>query len=266
MSWDALAGDTLDVRPSPLESRRFGMTISRLVVGWYADEKHARPDLGDALAGLDDDLIIARWPTHMLSLATVAAASGRRTIGADVLVYWEAPPDHVLGRAPAPTHDLAVVAASEVGDPAEVVADVVRDSFARYGSHYRASPELDQEFALAGYAEWALSALSRDPDDVLVLRRQGRSLGVATLHEGREGRDLEVELAGLRREAQGMGWYRYLLSECARIAARRGRDRLVISTQAHNVRVQRAWARSGLVPFAAFTTAHAWLRDSAGCS
>ena len=37
---------------------------------------------------------------------------------------------------------------------------------------------------------------------------------------------------------------------------RRGLPRVIISTQVSNVRVQRAWVRAGMKPFAAVTTLH----------
>jgi GNAT superfamily N-acetyltransferase len=61
--------------------------------------------------------------------------------------------------------------------------------------------------------------------------------------------------------AQGRGRYAVLLAACAAEAHRRGLSRLIISTQVHNVRVQRAWARLGLRPFAAIETVHAVRRN-----
>jgi GNAT superfamily N-acetyltransferase len=138
-----------------------------------------------------------------------------------------------------------------------MVADAVADSFAGYGNHYLANPLLDSAAALAGYQEWARRSLSGERD-ALVLVGSGRPIGVATLVGSHDGTShLEVLLAGLVSAAQGRGSYAVLLTACADEARQRGLSRLIISTQVHIVRVQRAWARLGLRPFAAVETVHA---------
>lgn len=262
MSWASFATDGLDLRPSPLESARFGISVSRLTVGWEADERAAATFVGQSLASAPEQLLIARWPTHLSSLAAVAAASPRRVLVADVLVYWEAPPERVLELTPVARRELSVSpASSEDGGDAALLEELVRDSFQRYGNHYLANPDLDPAAALDGYVEWAQAALSRRADNVLLLREERRAVGLATLTQGSDDDDLEVELAGLRGNGQGRGLYAHLLRACAEEARRRGSRRLLISTQVQNVRVQRAWARAGLVPFAALSTAHASLRS-----
>jgi ribosomal protein S18 acetylase RimI-like enzyme len=133
---------------------------------------------------------------------------------------------------------------------------VVAASFAGYGNHYLANPLLDPAAALAGYQEWARLTVSAHPEDVLLLRRGGQVIGVATCHASPEDDHLEILLAGLLPTAQGRGLYAHLLAGCATHARHRGLARLIISTQAHNVRVQRAWARAGLLPFGAVETVH----------
>jgi RimJ/RimL family protein N-acetyltransferase len=66
----------------------------------------------------------------------------------------------------------------------------------------------------------------------------------------------EILLAGLVPAAQGRRLYGDLLLAVERAAGEAGRERLVISTQVQNVRVQRAWARFGMRPFAAVETVH----------
>ena len=56
--------------------------------------------------------------------------------------------------------------------------------------------------------------------------------------------------------AQGRGIYAHLLAEVERRAAERGAAEVVISTQGHNVRVQRVWARYGFEPVHAMLTVH----------
>ena len=69
--------------------------------------------------------------------------------------------------------------------------------------------------------------------------------------------EAEILLAGLTSAAQGRGLYPLLLKAVGQQAMARGCPRVTISTQAHNIRVQRAWAKAGFRPFAAITTVHA---------
>jgi N-acetylglutamate synthase-like GNAT family acetyltransferase len=109
---------------------------------------------------------------------------------------------------------------------------------------------------LAGYQEWARSSVSAHPDDVLLLRRGGEAIGVATCEASADRGHLEVLLAGLLPTAQGGGLYGQVMAGVASHARRLGLERVVISTQVHNVRVQRAWVRAGLRPFASVETVH----------
>jgi ribosomal protein S18 acetylase RimI-like enzyme len=268
MTWDSYAGNELALRPSPLESARFGISVSRLTVGWQADELTAAEFVTANFASARDHLVIARWPTHMLTIGSAAATSSRKILIADVLVYWEAPPDRVLAlTAPPVASGLSVTPACATGEHASrTVEDIVRDSFRQYGSHYVANPDIDPAAALDGYVEWVDNTLARRPEDVLLLREDERAVGLAAVVVGAEGHDLEIELAGLRSADQGRGWYAALLHACAAEATSRGCHRLIISTQVHNIRVQRAWTRVGLAPFAALSTAHAssWAPHDAG--
>jgi ribosomal protein S18 acetylase RimI-like enzyme len=142
-----------------------------------------------------------------------------------------------------------------------LVRGIVRASFRDYGNHYTANPLLDRSAALAGYEDWAVRSLVSDPGNVLVLTDGGEPIGMATLEPGSDGDHLEILLAGLVPAAQGRHLYDGLLDGCERAALARGATRVVISTQVHNVRVQRAWARHGLRPFAAIETVHLVRRE-----
>jgi hypothetical protein len=265
MSWDALQGDAVTSHDSPLESERFGLSVGRVVVGQQADEAAAAAQL---TALLDDaaqerhELLIVRWPTHLVTLGAAAAGSRRAIIPADVLMYWETPASALRpDLAALAEHGLRTAVPVEADDASRVALErVVRDSFRDYGNHYTANPRLDRDLALAGYLDWATRSLAEDPQDVVLLLHDGRAVGVATLAVGAGGRDLEILLAGLTGDTQGQGWYHHLLGGIGEQARARGCERIIISTQAHNLRVQRAWARAGLRPFGAVTTVHAMRR------
>ena len=267
MSWAGLAGSGVTTGDSPAESRRFGMSVGRVLVGDLTPPDAAAQALTDALDRAVEDLLVVRWPSAMVGLAGSVAASGRIILPADVLTYWEVPTDVLADGVPAGADAFSVESGAEHLDAGRAwVEAVVRSSFAEYGNHYSANPALDPELALAGYLEWAVSSFQTHPADAMFLLDGSQPIGVATLSEDRTRGDLEVLLAGLVPGAQGRGTYAHLLRGVGLEARVRGLGRVIISTQAHNVRVQRAWARSGLRPFAAVTTAHAIRPDSAAAA
>lgn len=268
MAWDDLTGSDVVVTSSPVETARFGVSLGRVSVGYGLPAsgpayERAAEALGEAVAGSSEDVLVVRYPAHVVSLGAIVAASERSVVPAGALTYWGAESEDVTTVSlVSPDEDLDVVAARDlpgsIDDVGRVVGAVIADSFSGYGNHYLANPLLDPVAVLAGYQDWARRILEAGHRDALVLRAAGTPVGVATCIASRDGiSHLEVLLAGLVSAAQGRGRYAVLLAECALEARRRGLSRLIISTQVHNVRVQRAWARLGLLPFAAVETVHA---------
>jgi RimJ/RimL family protein N-acetyltransferase len=250
VSWDQLAAPGLVLADSAVESARFGLGVSRLTIG------PGTVDAGEfaaLVAGSGADVLVVRYDAGRQEVPALLAATARAVLPAGALTYWEKPLEHGAGRAPART---TVVPSGQLGREAAeaAVREVVHSSFADYGNHYTADPLLDRDAALAGYEEWATGSLARASDDVLVQTVEGACVGVATLERAAD--HVEVLLAGLVPSAQGRGLYGDLLAAVEEWALERGLTRLVISTQVHNVRVQRAWARAGLRPFASVETVH----------
>ena len=266
MSWDQLLAPGVTVRDSPLETDRFGCSFQRLTIG----PGPLKPD--DLLAMIEDlraDVLVIRYDAARLEIPGTLARSRRAVLPAGTLTYWEKPvsaagppepssPEMLPAAEPPEPSDLEVVSAAtlDLETVSTVVREIVRASFRDYGNHYTANPLLDRAAALAGYEDWAVRSLGSDPDNVLVLVEGAIPIGMATLEPGSDGDHLEILLAGLVPAAQGRHLYDGLLDGCERAALTRGATRIVISTQVHNVRVQRAWARHCLRPFAAIETVH----------
>lgn len=261
MSWAALTRDGISIAESSFESARFDCSVSRLVVGQRRERR-----LDDELVVTrqlqesTDDLVICRWPGERAEFASAAIRSSRVLLPADMLVYWEAPvadfdPAGLLGDSSVSFHR----AASATRDTADLLERIISDSFAGYGNHYAANPCLDDGLALQGYVEWAQRAFDESPENVMLMHDGDQPIGIATL--SRDGDDLEIELAGLVAQHQGKGLYGALLAAIRGHAMNSGCSRVIISTQAHNVRVQRAWVRAGFKPFATVATVHAMTRE-----
>ena len=267
MSWDQLLAPGLTVRDSPAETERFGCSIQRVTIGPGPVEPAA---LLAQIEHLPADVLVVRYDAARLELPGTLARSRRAVVPAGTLTYWEkpvsdaaqpTPPPAPSGLAVVPANTMVIEAPGSLAAATAVVREIVLTSFDDYGNHYSANPLLDPAAALAGYQEWAVRSLTDDPGNVLVMTEHDKPVGMATLEPGADGHDLEILLAGLVPAAQGRRLYGSLLQACETVAAARGASRLVISTQVHNVRVQRAWAREGLRPFAAVETVHLIDRD-----
>jgi ribosomal protein S18 acetylase RimI-like enzyme len=277
MTWDQLLAPGVTVRDSPLETGRFGCSITRVTIGSGPVDPEQLLDLISEHPG---DVLIVRYDASRLDLPGTFARSRRAVVAAGALTYWEKPvsaagppagqnlealqPDRLEPEVlPANRPDLEVLPADglDLETVTATVRQIVRASFLDYGNHYTANPLLDHSAALAGYEDWAVRTLRETPGNVLVMTDLGEPVGLATLEPGDDGRHLEILLAGLIPAAQGRRLYGALLDACESVAAARGAGRVVISTQVHNLRVQRAWARQGLRPFGAIETVHLIDRD-----
>jgi RimJ/RimL family protein N-acetyltransferase len=246
VSWQELLAPGVTVWYSSQESARFGLSVSRVTIGpGELDAPHLLRTIDD----LASDVVVARFDASRSEVPAVLARGRRSCLAAGALTYWE----KLVSASPA---DPRVISGAEFDLPTleHAVRDVVRSSFADYGNHYTVDPLLDDAAALAGYEEWALASLAKDPSNVLVLIEDGTPCGVATLEIGDDA--LEILLAGMVPAAQGRRLYDVLLAGCESRAVELGLGRLIISTQVHNVRAQRAWARCGLRPFGAIETVH----------
>ncbi|MEQ4717330.1 GNAT family N-acetyltransferase [Nonomuraea sp. B19D2] len=245
MSWqDVMEARAVRAQESPLESARFGRSVERLTVA-AGSETPLRAVL-EAVQDSTADVVILRYPAEHVGWFAELAGLGRTALFADCLVYWRLRAGE--GRPPEPQPRLRT---AWLTGPAEVEA-LVGDIFAAYGNHYMANPLFDVAAALEGYQEWALR--SAVEGSCLALSDESRVLGIATL-EDTDPRT-EILLAGVVSDAQGRGLYAHLLKGVEDHVLDRGAKEVVISTQAHNTRVQRAWARYGFEPVQTLVTVH----------
>lgn len=245
MSWRALSRcDRVEVADSPVETARFGCSFARAVVP-------ATGPVSEVVAAVDRcdaDVLVLRHPAQRLDLAAALSGRGRLLLPADTLVYWRLRVG--AGRAPDPAAGM-VVSTAERPDDAELEA-LVAGAFDTYPGHYRVNPLLDPAAVTAGYVDWVRRTL--DAGVLVSLRDDGRLTGFLTTQP--EDDHLELVLAGVDASARGRGTYARLIAAAEGVAADRGLEEVLTSTQAPNAVVQRAWARLGYEPAAAFSTVH----------
>ncbi|MER6947320.1 GNAT family N-acetyltransferase [Nonomuraea sp. NPDC000554] len=244
MAWqDVIEATALRAWESRVESERFGCSVERLTAG----SASPFPAVREAVLGSDADVIVLRYPAEHVGWFAQLTALGRTAVFADSLVYWRLRAGQ--GRAPEGAPDLLPVepAAASVGE-------LISEIFTAYGNHYLANPLFDPADAVAGYQEWALSSAAEGGCLALWDRSTEALVALATLEEG-EART-EILLAGVVPGRQGRGLYAHLLKAVEDRTLTRGSADVVISTQGHNTRVQRAWARYGFEPTQTVLTVH----------
>lgn len=256
MSWrDVMEPGAVLTVPSPLESARFGRAIERLTVAAGAVVPFAA--VREAVERSEADIVILRYPAEHVDWFAGLTTLGRTAVLADSLVYWRLRAGE--GRRPGPADGLYADGAPST----EEVRAFVRRTFAAYGNHYLANPLFDPADAAEGYEEWALGSAARD--GCVALRSDAGLLALATVEDpmgasveagAEETSRTEILLAGVTPAAQGRGVYAHLLAAVEDRAASRGAAEVVISTQGHNTRVQRAWARYGFEPVHTLVTVH----------
>jgi hypothetical protein len=252
---------------SPVESAAFGFDVARISVGgaWSAelgDADEVERHVAGRLARAAEDTVILRFPSDLVEVARLDPRDGRQLRHAGTLLYWEDP-----SSADA-THDTeigvgvdVVVSRGGSAPPPGFIASataVIADSFEGYLNHYAYNTRIPAAIARDGYVDWARRTIADTAGVAILLTAGDSAIAAATLRIHTDGDAVvgEVELASVAKAEQGAGRYRDLWSAIRRAAREASAERLIISTQASNIRVQRAWARLGLVPLMSFDTCH----------
>jgi GNAT superfamily N-acetyltransferase len=227
---------------SPTESARFGLRVGRCELDGVVDA------VGLATAADGFDIVVLRYPAENVAAPfELSRLPGFVSYTADHLCYWD---------WRGPVADVEVPAGWRVDQDPDVgdVADVVRDAFENYRNHYSANPLIDEAAALDGYCEWATHLAAVVGSAFLLRDTSQHGVGVALVDWSAELPD--IKLAGMRTSAQRRGLYPVLLHAVMERAVALGHGGLRISTQSHNAKVMRVWARMGFVPVGAVATQH----------
>jgi GNAT superfamily N-acetyltransferase len=249
--------------PSRLESDAFGFSVARLSIGgaWANDLPNA-DELASRVLRLveqaSENTIIVRFPSELVQVARLQWPGTRRAQHAGTLLYWDDP----LTAASLLTIGLEAEVHKR-GSPAtdEFVAatlSIVADSFEGYLNHYVYNEQIPAAVARDGYVDWARRTIADTESAAVLLREEGEAIAAATLRFHVAGPTVvcEVELAAVASSRQSAGVYQDLWGVIRQAAHDAGAERLIISTQASNMKVQRAWARLRLLPLASFDTVH----------
>jgi RimJ/RimL family protein N-acetyltransferase len=233
---------------SALDSERFGLRVHRGSV-----------DAVDADAIADEiereriDVAILRLPAQTLGTVNGLVARGFAPIVADTLVAYDV---DLRAYTPPPADPRLVLRDAERGD-ADTLARIAREVFEGYVSHYHANPLFGRAEILDGYAEWAAQhADGISGRAAWLIERDGELAGFSTYGIDRAGGTATGVLNGILPAVRGKGVYRAMLGAMLKRFADAGVGRFEISTQVHNIAVQRVWTGYELALRSASNTVH----------
>ncbi|MFT2816903.1 GNAT family N-acetyltransferase [Leifsonia sp. A12D58] len=184
---------------------------------------------------------------------------GFTTIHADTLVYYDCDIESVVPRER--TNSDIEFRNATLSDIDEL-SILTRYIFHDYRSHYSANRLFDPSGIPHGYGEWAASFVGQESKQVLLACAANEIVGFLTFEV--EDETAEIVLNGVHPEWAGRGIYGDLITLVQEYAAQFHFQRIVVSTQVHNISVQRAWRREGFKLSHAYDTFHINTLFSAG--
>jgi GNAT superfamily N-acetyltransferase len=242
----------LEIKPSPLDSHRFGVQIGRAAL--YAPEH-----VGQALAYCRENalqmLIVRCGVEHLPTVQALEAAGGRLM---DTIVTYAI---KLKDNTP-PPDDPADPLRVRLGRPedAPIMAEITGEAFRGFYGHYHADPRLDPRKADAGYEEWGGRCFSVPgvSDVNYVAEYAGEPVGYYALRRV----DQEVSegvISAVRPDMQGKGIFRRLMQHAMAWGWSIGTTRMLMATLINNLATQKAVVRLGFEPAFAHYTFHWWL-------
>jgi GNAT superfamily N-acetyltransferase len=237
---------------SPSESERFGLAVGRMTVVASGDAttdaangEITRRVANEAVLAERFDLVVVRLPFD----PAWRSEDGLELIDGGCAVTFEGSSHAVEPRARSERLRRIEQWSSEH-------TTVVTEIFAGYRNHVAANPRLDASVIPVGYADWSARHVDgRVPGDCFLMEDgDGRTLAFAAVAP--DGDALVIDLAGVMPAHRGRGVYQLLLDRLEEVAAARGHDRVLISTQVGNRLAVRAWLRRGWAEVAREWTVH----------
>ena len=251
MTWQAMCVAT---EPryfhSDTESKRFGLSISRLEIPNDSDHDLSWKFTSDLIKASNDDVIIMRYPSRFSDWFAKLIYTDRDVIHADTLIFWSANTDTI----DTSEYHIEPYEADWESTVDDEILELTRSAFTRFSNHYAANPLFDHSLAAEGYVEWTERVAENG--HLLVLRDENRaaiSYRISTLVDG----VWEGIVAGTLPSARRGGAFVKALQESAKKAKELGAESIVVSSQVQNIGTSRTYAKYlPLLPYAAFNTIH----------
>jgi hypothetical protein len=248
MNWLDLTSDLMVVSRGIAESKRFGITVVNFK---YGSRLHNAQTLFDGLSAAQYDLAVVRYPSDKTELSMLIESNRYKALLTDPTVYWKSR----KSLEKRPIEDWVQVSEVTITELPSV-AQVIGSAFHGYQSHWHFNPNTNQIEMSEAYTEWVTNAIDSPTTHVFLMLDSGvgEPIGMAMIQI--EENVLEILLAGIVVTRQGQGLYGQLLTHITNFGSAKGVDQVVISTQASNINVQKAWIAQGWVPAMTVQTVH----------
>jgi GNAT superfamily N-acetyltransferase len=241
---------TNSVRFSPLDEARFGVRTAR-AMDVTADQL---PEILEFCNDQEVQFLIARCSTR--EFATLQAMERAGFLIMDTLVYFYF---DVLRKTLPERHQVSIRTIRPQHDDIEAIADVARQAFRGYESHYHADLRLDRSACDDLYVDWAVRSCTQKDlaDEVLVAEANNEVFGFLAL-KSIENNEADCRLYAVSQRTQQKGIGQALLIEALYWCKSNGLNALMISTQITNIASQKSCVRVGFEPYSSFHTFHKW--------
>jgi GNAT superfamily N-acetyltransferase len=239
---------TNSVRFSPLDEARFGVRTAR-AMDITADQL---PEILGFCNHQDVQFLIARCSTREIATLQMLESAGFLIMDTLVYFYFD------LLRKTLPERRQVSIRTIRPQDT-EAIADVARQAFRGYESHYHADLRLDRSACDDLYVDWAVRSCTQKDiaDEVLVAEANNEVFGFLAL-KSIENNEADCRLYAVSRSAQQNGVGQALLIEALHWCKSNGLNTLMISTQITNIASQKSCIRVGFEPYCSFHTFHKW--------
>ena len=247
MGWKELQSDEIHFGIATAETQRFGFPVLNVQCGVKVLENIE--SIGKTLIEQDYGLAVVRYPSSIETIGSLIASLDMRLTSADSTVYWSSSKETTFAAA------SSRVNIKQVGE--DRLSDLVRailSSFAGYRSHWHYNPRTNHVQMAEAYSEWVTNFINRQDIYCYIINVGNDLAGMAMVQSS--GEIAEILLAGIVREYQSQGLYQDLISYVEHDLRQKSAKQIVISTQSQNIRVQKSWARYGLVPQMSVQTIH----------
>jgi GNAT superfamily N-acetyltransferase len=239
---------TNSVKFSPLDEARFGVRTAR-AMDITVDQL---PEVLEFCDHQEVQFLIARCSTR--EFTTLQAMENAGFLIMDTLVYFY----FDLLRKTLPERRQVSIRTVRPQD-AKAIADVARQAFRGYQSHYHADLQLDRSACDDLYVDWAVRSCAKKDlaDEVLVAEASNEVFGFLAL-KSIENNEADCRLYAVSQRAQQKGIGQALLIEALHWCKSNGLNGLMISTQITNIASQKSCIRVGFEPYDSFHTFHKW--------
>lgn len=222
---------------SPLDSERFARRIYRANLA-SVDAFH----LKEAMRQQRVDTLIMRLPIDQASTLACLHDVGLTPIFGDVQVHYDVALSEFTATDDRPGFELMPIEAAD----ALKLHNLAKEVFNDYSSHYSANPLLPRSSISDGYADWAVRHIGIAETPVWFVYDNGDLVGFTACKVDAASGSVRGVLNGILPAARGRGCYSAMLHKMLKLFSKAGMRTFMITTQVHNIAVQRAWASAGL--------------------